>query len=115
MLSTALSHTTLHCRDQKDQVSSNCASEIFRRQEDAADDFRLDKELYEACKVRRHDRFLVGCTRQNPHQAGSCMCTPEGTQDSSLVTHQVATAAFDPDASQTAQTRRGTTSSLSSL
>ena len=41
-------------RDQKDEVSDNCASEIFRRQEDAADDFRLDKELYEACQVRTH-------------------------------------------------------------
>lgn len=66
VLSTAPPHTTLHCRDQKDQVSSNCASEIFRRQEDAADDFRLDKELYEACKVRRHDRFLDGLHYTDP-------------------------------------------------
>ena len=56
---TLIFYTALRCRDQKDQVSSNCASEIFRRQEDAADDFRLDKELYESCKVRKHVSQLL--------------------------------------------------------
>lgn len=42
------------CREQKDQVSGQCSSEIFRRQEDAAGDFRLDKELYAACQVSQH-------------------------------------------------------------
>ncbi len=41
----------VHCREHKDQVSGECSSEIFRRQENAADDFRLDKELYTACQV----------------------------------------------------------------
>ena len=58
--SNTMSHRTymafqqllLHqCRENKDQVSGECASQIFRRQENAADDFRLDKELYEACQV----------------------------------------------------------------
>ena len=50
----------LHCRDQKDQVSGKCASEILRRQEDAAGDFRLDKELFDACQVRGHVLSTIG-------------------------------------------------------
>ena len=48
----------VQCREHKEQVSGQCSSEIFRRQENAADDFRLDKELYSACQVRELSRFL---------------------------------------------------------
>lgn len=44
--------SSLSClREHRDQVSGDCSSEIFRRQENAADDFRLDKELYTACQA----------------------------------------------------------------
>ena len=45
----------------KDEVSPGCSSEVFIRQENAADDFRLDKELYNACQVRLPAR-LRHCT-----------------------------------------------------
>lgn len=49
---SSVSHAAcLPCREHKEQVSGQCSSEIFRRQENAADDFRLDKELYSACQV----------------------------------------------------------------
>lgn len=58
-------HTPYCCREQKDKVSGQCAAEIFRRQEDAAGDFRLDKELYAACQVTCADDISVDIVRQH--------------------------------------------------
>ena len=57
---TRLLRVRVYCREHRDEVSGECASEIFRRQENAADDFRLDKELFEACQVCSH--YLIQLT-----------------------------------------------------
>lgn len=60
----AAGESALSClRKHKDDVSGDCSAEIFRRQENAADDFRLDKELYAACEA---DAQTV-CSAVDPH------------------------------------------------
>lgn len=45
--------TVLAClREKKDDLSSECKSEVFERQENAANDWRTDNELLKACEVR---------------------------------------------------------------
>lgn len=66
--------SALSClRDQKDQVSGKCASEILIRQEDAADDFRLDKELFDACQ----DDAQSVCSGVDPHEGRVQECLRE--------------------------------------
>ena len=42
--------------DHKDELAAACREEVFKRQQDAADDWRTDKELAAACKARRASR-----------------------------------------------------------
>ena len=45
--------TVLGClRDKKDELTSDCKAEVFERQTGAADDWRTDIELFNACEVR---------------------------------------------------------------
>ena len=39
-------------RDHKDELAAACQEEVFKRQQEAADDWRTDKELAAACKAR---------------------------------------------------------------
>ena len=43
-------------RDHKDELAAACREEVFKRQQNAADDWRTDKELAAACKARRASR-----------------------------------------------------------
>ena len=46
--------TVLAClREKKEELSSECKTEVFDRQAGAADDWRTDTELFKACQVRR--------------------------------------------------------------
>lgn len=45
-------------RENKAKLSTACADEVFQRQQVAVDDWRTDKELATACKVR-----VRGCVR----------------------------------------------------
>lgn len=46
-------YSILGClRDHKDELAAACREEVFKRQQDAADDWRTDKELAAACKAR---------------------------------------------------------------
>ena len=44
--------TVLAClREKKEELSSECKTEVFDRQAGAADDWRTDTELFKACQV----------------------------------------------------------------
>ena len=45
--------TVLAClRERKEELSSECKSEVFERQTEASKDWRTDSELYKACEVK---------------------------------------------------------------
>jgi len=48
-------------REKKEELSSECNTEVFDRQAGAADNWRADTELFKACEVRqlwKVSRFL---------------------------------------------------------
>ena len=57
-------------REHKEELSEGCKREVFERQAVAADDWRTDPELFEACKVRA---ALLGVTN-SAIQLWSCLC-----------------------------------------
>ena len=55
--------TVLAClREKKEELSSECKTEVFDRQAGAADDWRTDTELFKACQVRRIASFYKQST-----------------------------------------------------
>ena len=69
-------------REKKEELSSECKTEVFERQAGAADDWRTDTELFKACKVR-HSRGCL-CLQANtklPPFSGQVILVPAHDSD----------------------------------
>lgn len=70
--------STLGClRDHKDELAAACQAEVFKRQQEAADDWRTDTELATACKVNQSAIFYT--PRQHLWPDARPACLPKGS------------------------------------
>lgn len=60
-------------REQYEDLSAACKEEVFKRQAEAANDWRTDKELNEACQVILTQAFVIisasQCLERSPGDA----------------------------------------------